>query len=77
MSYRQINLTISEEQQKYIRSHKKETIVSMAKRFGISVGKLSTNMRIMGLSKEPRRAKIQPWEQNGFFNEKEFAKVFP
>lgn len=75
MSCRQVNITITKEQEEYVRTHPDETITSMAAKFGISAAKLSMSMKIMGMSKPTNKKKVN-WENGEYFNEKEFAKLY-
>lgn len=76
MSVRQINITLSDEQQKYAREHPEETIKEMAKKFNISPGKLSANLKLMGIPRSQSGREYSYEKADGTFDEKTWAKMY-
>ena len=75
MSNRQINVTLTKAQQKFVKKNPNMKIVDIARALGLHPVKVSTNMILMGLSREESRLKKINWEKNGFFNPEAFAKL--
>lgn len=74
MSIRQKNITLTNDQQKYVKSHPGTPINALAKTLKMSRAKLAINMKFMGLSRY-KKSNTPNWERNGFFDETEFAKL--
>ena len=73
MRYEQKNITITKEQQDFIRANKKIGINQLAKMLGLSLGKTHHNMTVMGLTK-PRKSKVIKME--GYFDVEDFGKFY-
>ena len=85
MYRKQKNITLTAEQQAFVAgNYQVLTYLQMAKILGVSMGKIMSNMRLMGLKKSCRKseAKRRDWvtrsnsfDLNGFFDTDKWLKI--
>ena len=71
-----VNITLTENQQKYVRAnYRRQTEDEMGRNLGISQSKVHSNMNLMGLQRPPKGRPAIPehGQRPGFFNVDAYA----